>query len=91
MPCPGGWAVVRIEAAPAPSKPLPPGLRADQRYAPGAALVMAVQQTGEMRLLSLRLLAQMVMGEASLQNISGPVSHPAYGGLSATDGGAPVR
>lgn len=88
-PAPGGGVTGRIEAAPEPLKALPPGLRAEQRYAPGAALVMAVQQTGEMSLLSLRLLAKMVMGEASLQNISGPLSIAEYAGYSASDGVAP--
>ncbi|MDO9371732.1 MAG: RIP metalloprotease RseP [Gammaproteobacteria bacterium] len=88
-PAPDGGVVGRIEAAPEPLKALPPGLRAEQRYAPGAALVKAVEQTWEMSLLTLRLLAKMVVGEASLQNISGPLSIAEYAGYSASDGIGP--
>ncbi len=87
-PSPEG-VVGRIEAGPEPLQALPPELRAEQRYDVLEGLVKAVRHTGEMSLLTLRLLAKMVAGQASLENISGPIGIAQYAGYSASDGFAP--
>ena len=86
---PDGKVIGRIEAAPEALKALPPELRAEQRYSLGTALLKGVEQTGEMSLLTLRLLGKMVMGQASLESIGGPLSIAEYAGYSASDGIAP--
>ena len=84
-PSPDG-IIGRIEAGPEPLQSLPPELRAEQRYGVLEGLVKAVRHTGEMSLLTLRLLGKMVVGQASLENISGPIGIAQYAGYSASDG-----
>lgn len=47
------------------------------------AFSKAVQKTAEMSLLTLRILGKMVMGEASVKNLSGPISIAQYAGKTA--------
>jgi regulator of sigma E protease len=60
--------------------------RAEQRYPVGEALVQALSKTWEMSELTLRLLAKMLMLEASVENLSGPISIAQYAGQSASIG-----
>lgn len=60
--------------------------RSVRRYGPVAALGQAVRQTGDMTLLTLKLLGKMVTGEVSLKNINGPISIAEYAGKSARVG-----
>jgi len=64
-------------------------LRAELRYPPGEALGAAVFKVWEMSVLTLRLLGKMVEGEASVDNISGPISIAQLAGKSAAVGLAP--
>ncbi|MFT7457924.1 MAG: regulator of sigma E protease [Planctomycetota bacterium] len=50
------------------------------------AFFRAVQKTGEMSMLTLRILGKMIMGEASVKNLSGPVSIAQYAGKTANLG-----
>lgn len=61
-------------------------LLAVQRYAPVAALVEGGAKTGEMSLLTLRILGKMVTGQASVKNLSGPISIAQYAGETASLG-----
>lgn len=65
---------------------IPPELRAEVRYTPGAALGQAFVKSWQVTSLSLRMLGKMVLGEASLKNLSGPISIAEYAGYSASDG-----
>ena len=56
------------------------------RYAPLEALGKGVERTGEMSLLTLRMLWKMVNLEVSLDNLSGPISIAHYAGVSAERG-----
>ena len=47
------------------------------------AFSKAVQKTAEMSILTLRILGKMVMGEASVKNLSGPISIAQYAGKTA--------
>jgi regulator of sigma E protease len=50
------------------------------------SIPMAVAKTWKMSLLTLRVLWKMVTGEASLNNISGPITIAQYAGVTATIG-----
>ncbi|MBI1732860.1 MAG: RIP metalloprotease RseP [Gammaproteobacteria bacterium] len=58
-------------------------LVARERYAPPAALIRAVDKTVEMSAITLRVLVKMALGEASVRNLSGPISIAQYAGESA--------
>jgi regulator of sigma E protease len=56
------------------------------RYPPGQALVAGLKKTWDMTTLTIQLLAKMVVGQASWQNISGPISIAQYAGQAASVG-----
>jgi regulator of sigma E protease len=56
------------------------------RYGPVDGLWKGVQRTWEVSLLTLRMLGRMVVGEASLKNLSGPLTIADYAGKSASLG-----
>ncbi len=57
-----------------------------ERYGPIAAVGKAVGKTWEAVILTFKLLGKLVMGDASLKTISGPLSIAEYAGVSATIG-----
>ncbi len=64
-------------------------LRAELRYGPVDALHAAVTKVWEMSVLTLRLLGKMLAGQASVENLSGPISIAQVAGESAAVGLAP--
>jgi regulator of sigma E protease len=58
-------------------------LRTETRYGLFAALQQSVAKTWDMSVLTLRTLWKMLVGQASLENISGPISIAQYAGHSA--------
>ena len=56
------------------------------RYGPVDGLWQGVQRTGEVSMLTLRMMGKMVIGEASLKNLSGPLTIADYAGKSASLG-----
>ncbi len=56
------------------------------KYAPMAAFMHGIKKTWEMSGLTLKLMGKMIMGEASVKNLSGPISIAQYAGQSATIG-----
>lgn len=54
-----------------------------QVYGPAGALYQAVSKTAEMSGITLRVLGKMVLGQASVRNLSGPISIAQYAGESA--------
>lgn len=52
----------------------------------GEALFAAFKQTWDMSVLTLRMLGKLLVGQASLDNISGPISIAQYAGQSASVG-----
>ncbi|MFI4902085.1 MAG: RIP metalloprotease RseP [Burkholderiales bacterium] len=56
------------------------------RYGPGEALVQASRRTGELAVFTLRMLGRIVVGDASVKNISGPITLADYAGQSAKGG-----
>ncbi|CAK0755937.1 intramembrane zinc metalloprotease RseP [Gammaproteobacteria bacterium] len=86
---PHGATVGRIGA----SVRIPEGygerLRADLSYPPKEALGAALTKVREMSILTLRLLGKMIEGEASVDNLSGPLSIAQLAGKSAAVGLSP--
>jgi regulator of sigma E protease len=60
--------------------------RAEVRYGPVEALGVAVQKTWELSALTLRVVWKMLIGEASVNNLSGPISIAQSAGQSASIG-----
>ncbi|MEO7557896.1 MAG: RIP metalloprotease RseP [Gammaproteobacteria bacterium] len=78
--------VGRIGAAPALPTQMPAALRTVVRYGPIEAVGAALVKCWDVSVLTLRMLGKMVMGKASLDNLSGPISIAQYAGYSAGDG-----
>jgi len=57
-----------------------------EQYGVFAAIPHAINKTWEMSALTLRVFGKMVIGEASLSNISGPITIAKYAGVSAEIG-----
>ncbi len=53
------------------------------RYGPVEGLAQAVQRTWEVSALTLKMIGRMLVGEASLKNLSGPLTIADYAGQSA--------
>ena len=58
-------------------------LRVVERYGPLEATVEGLDKTWQMSWLTLKVLGKLVIGEASLKNLSGPITIAKYAGLSA--------
>lgn len=76
----------RIGAAPRPLEEIPEYLKATQKYGVFAAFWQGIKKTWDSSLLTLRMLGKMVVGEASIENLSGPISIAQYAGQSAQIG-----
>jgi regulator of sigma E protease len=60
--------------------------RAEVKYGPVKALAVAVRKTWDLSSLTLRVVWKMVVGEASVNNLSGPISIAQTAGKSASVG-----
>jgi regulator of sigma E protease len=61
-------------------------LYAVERYSPLAAVPRAITKTYEIAIMTLRVLGKMLVGDASIKNLSGPISIAQYAGQSASLG-----
>jgi regulator of sigma E protease len=75
-----------IGAAPQVSEEFINRYRAVVRYGPVKALWTGVTETWRMAILTLRMLGKMIVGEVSLENLSGPITIATYAGYSASIG-----
>ncbi|NNL99472.1 MAG: RIP metalloprotease RseP [Gammaproteobacteria bacterium] len=82
----GGETVGRIGARVRIPDDLPPAPSAVERYGPIAAIGKALQKTADMTSMTLRILGKMLVGQASVKNLSGPVSIAQFAGQSASLG-----
>lgn len=84
----GGQRAVRIGIAPDPAgqAAVPENMQALYRHGPLVALGEGVSKTWEMSALTLKMLGKIVIGEASVKNLSGPISIASYAGASAKSG-----
>ncbi|MGH8524929.1 MAG: RIP metalloprotease RseP, partial [Gammaproteobacteria bacterium] len=78
-----GRAIGRIGAGVAAPKDLDPALLATQRYSLWDAFGHGVSKTLEMSTITLKIIFKIILGEASVQNLSGPISIAQYAGQSA--------
>ncbi len=82
----GEDSVGRIGAAPRIDPELLAPFRDEVRYAPLQALQRALARTWELATFSLEMLGRMLVGQASLKNLSGPITIADYAGQSAQNG-----
>jgi regulator of sigma E protease len=82
----GSARIGRIGAAPRVDAELLAPYRGEVRYGPWQALWHAGARTWELASFSLEMLGRMVMGQASLKNLSGPITIADYAGQSAQGG-----
>ena len=61
----------------------PNDLQATQSYSIGRALLKGTAKTYDMAVMTLRVLGKMIVGQASVKNLSGPISIAQYAGESA--------
>jgi regulator of sigma E protease len=75
-----------IGAAPQVSEEMIDQYRAIVSYGPVKALWTGVSETWRMSVLTLRMLGKMLVGEVSLENLSGPITIATYAGYTASIG-----
>jgi regulator of sigma E protease len=78
-----GYIGAAVRNSPAP---VGKGYVATVRYAPPRAFLAGAEKTWQMTTLTVQLLGKMVVGQASWQNISGPISIAQYAGQAASVG-----
>jgi regulator of sigma E protease len=61
-------------------------MRSLEKYGAFEAVAESVKKTWQMSALTLKVLGKLVIGEASLKNLSGPITIAKYAGLSASIG-----
>lgn len=76
----------RIGASVQVDESLYQSLQARQVYAPGPALVAAWDKTWEISGLTLKMISEMLLGRASVENLSGPIGIAQYAKSSALAG-----
>lgn len=79
----GDRQIGRIGATHEPLGPMPDELKAVLRYSPIEGLGQAVVKTWDMSVLTLRMMGKMLIGEVSLDNLSGPITIAKYAGYTA--------
>lgn len=84
----GKDTIGRIGAAPRIDPGIMAPLQGEMRYGPVEAAARAVGRTWELSVFSLEMMGRMVMGQASLKNLSGPITIADYAGQSAESGAA---
>jgi regulator of sigma E protease len=79
-----GALVGRIGAEVAPFEPSAEAMPyAVERYDPATAFVRAIERTEATALTTLKFMRKMLVGEASVDNLSGPISIAQFAGVSA--------
>ncbi|MGM0412061.1 MAG: RIP metalloprotease RseP [Pseudomonadota bacterium] len=83
---PDGESRGRVGAGVEPPGELPEEYRAIQRFGPVAALGEGGARTWETATMTLKVLGRMVVGQASLENLSGPITIAQFAGYTADAG-----
>jgi regulator of sigma E protease len=79
----------KIGASPARSEALSNEYLAEVKYPFFDAFGVAVVKTWQMSVLTLRMIGKMIVGEVSLDNLSGPITIATYAGYTASAGISP--
>ncbi len=82
----GKLKVGRVGAAPRIDEAALAAHRVEVRFGPVEAFFQGVRRTWEMSVLTLRFMGKMLTGQASLDNVSGPITIAQYAGVSALIG-----
>jgi regulator of sigma E protease len=82
----GELNIGRIGAGPRVDPGLLASLHGTARYGPLEAMQRALTRTWELSAFSLEMLGRMIIGQASLKNLSGPLTIADYAGQSAESG-----
>lgn len=77
----GPRSLARIDAQPGQ-----PPAQVTVRHGPIDGLVLGAQRTWEVSVLTVRMLGRMLIGEASIKNLSGPITIADYAGKSVQQG-----
>ncbi len=85
----GGQSIGRIGAAPRLDPEVFQALQTEVRYPLFTALWRGLQKTWELSTFTLEMLGGMIIGQVSLQNLSGPITIADYAGQSASAGIVP--
>ena len=81
-----GRSIGRIGARPQVDQAEIEAMRVQVRHGPLQAFAQGVDRTWDMSILTLRMLWKMLLGEASVKNISGPITIAEFAGVSALIG-----
>lgn len=81
-----GQSRVRIGIGPAAQGEIPEDMQALHRHSVLGSVGASLDKTWEMTTLTLTMLAKIVTGDASVKNLSGPISIATYAGASAQSG-----
>ncbi len=76
----------RIGTAPKVPEAIAESMKAEYRLGFFPALGAALEKTGEYSALTLKMVGRMLIGQAAVQNLSGPISIAQYAGQSASMG-----
>lgn len=82
----GGRLVGRIGVQPAAGSPVPDDMRTREHYGPVDAAGRAVVKTWSMSTLTVRMIWNVITGDVSVKNLSGPINIAEYAGFSARQG-----
>ena len=82
----GSQTIGRIGVRPESVSPLPKSMYAIHQYGVFAAIPKGFEKTWDLSVLTLKMLGRIVIGEASIKNISGPITIAEVAGQSAKRG-----
>ena len=82
----GSQTIGRIGVRPKSVSPLPKSMYTMHQYGIFAAIPKGVEKTWDLSVLTLKMLGRIVIGEASIKNISGPITIAEVAGQSAQMG-----
>ncbi|MCA1851349.1 MAG: RIP metalloprotease RseP, partial [Beggiatoa sp.] len=85
----GERIIGRIGAGPRPPLDADRTLFAVERYGPWEGMVRGMEKTWEVSVFTLKVFGKMLAGQASVQNLSGPLSIAQFAGQSASLGVVP--
>jgi len=81
-----GKKVGRLGIAPLKSEPIPPEMKAEHKYGLLDGIIQSSYLVWRNSTLTLSMIGKLIMGEASLKNLSGPINIAVYAGYSASAG-----
>jgi regulator of sigma E protease len=81
-----GKMIGRIGAAPAHGGDMPNIYMSEVKYPFFKALAVSVAKTWQMSTLTLKMIGEMIIGQVSVDNLSGPITIATYAGYSASIG-----